>query len=89
MPSQLSKAAAPRWYGYLRRGGVAVFSEVTAQFPSYTFQITEGPQSQKILVGFKSNLSVFITPKPEFKDGTTHMRPDQPFLRYAAINQDP
>jgi exonuclease III len=57
--------------------GAAVFSEVTAQFPSYTFQITEGPESQEILVGFKSNLSVFITQKLEFKDGTTHMRPGQ------------
>lgn len=55
--------------------GSGVFSVLTSKFPSYTFQITEGPQAQEILVGFKSTLSVFITQKLQFKAGTTHMRP--------------
>jgi hypothetical protein len=71
------KQQNPDVIGIYEVEGAAVISEVTAQFPSYTFQITEGPQSQEILVGFKSNLSVFITQKLEFKAGTTHMRPGQ------------
>jgi len=55
--------------------GSEVFSAVTSKFPGYTFQITEGPQTQEILVGVKSNLSAFMTQKLEFKAGTTHMRP--------------
>lgn len=55
--------------------GADAFSAVSSKFPGYTFQITEGPQSQEILVGFRSNLSVFITQKLTFKAGTTHMRP--------------
>ena len=71
------KQQNPDVIGIYEVEGAAVFSEITTQFPSYTFQITEGPQSQEILVGFKSNLSVFITQKLEFKSGTTHMRPGQ------------
>jgi endonuclease/exonuclease/phosphatase family metal-dependent hydrolase len=41
------------------------------------FQITEGPQTQEILVGVRSTLSAFITQKVEFRSGTTHMRPGQ------------
>lgn len=32
--------------------GAADFSEVTDQFSRYSFQITESPESQEILVGF-------------------------------------
>lgn len=71
------KQQNPDVIGLYEVEGSAVFSEVTSQFPRYTFQITEGPQSQEILVGFKSTLSVFITQKLEFKAGTTHMRPGQ------------
>ena len=71
------KQQKPDVIGIYEVEGASVFSEVTSQFQGYTFQITEGPESQEILVGFKSNLSVFITQKLEFKSGTTHMRPGQ------------
>jgi endonuclease/exonuclease/phosphatase family metal-dependent hydrolase len=45
--------------------------------PGYSFQITEGPETQEILVGFRSTLSAFVTQKVEFRSGTTHMRPGQ------------
>jgi hypothetical protein len=45
--------------------------------PNYTFQITEGQQTQEILVGVKKTLTAFITQKIEFRSGTTHMRPGQ------------
>ena len=69
------KQQKPDVIGIYEVEGTTVFSEVTAQFPTYTFQITEGKQTQEILVGFKSNLSVFMTQKLEFRSGTTHMRP--------------
>ncbi|MET0690505.1 MAG: endonuclease/exonuclease/phosphatase family protein [Candidatus Binatia bacterium] len=52
-----------------------VFASVTAKFPGYTFQITEGEESQEILVGVRASLSAFLTQKLEFKSGTTSMRP--------------
>jgi hypothetical protein len=46
-----------------------------AKFPGYTFQITEGQETQEILVGVRASLSAFFTQKLEFKSGTTSMRP--------------
>ena len=57
--------------------GKVVFSQMTERFPGYTFQITEGPQTQEILVGVRNNLTSFITQKVTFRAGTTHMRPGQ------------
>jgi len=69
------KYQSPDVIGLYEVEGAEVFAAVTSKFPDYTFQITEGPQAQEILVGFRSGLSVFITQKLEFKSGTTHMRP--------------
>ncbi len=52
-----------------------IFASVTAKFPGYTFQITEGEESQEILVGVRASISAFFTQKLEFKSGTTSMRP--------------
>lgn len=55
--------------------GREVFAELSSRFPRYTFQITEGPQTQEILVGVKDSLTAFITQKVQFKAGATYMRP--------------
>ena len=55
--------------------GKEVYSALTQRFPGSSFQITEGPQTQEILVGFRAGMSVFMTQKLQFKSGTTHMRP--------------
>jgi len=57
--------------------GATVWKTIMAKMPGYTFQITEGPQTQEILVGVKKTMTAFITQKIEFKSGTTHMRPGQ------------
>jgi exonuclease III len=57
--------------------GKTVFDEISKQFEGYHFQITEGQQTQEILVGAKNSLDTFITQRTEFKAGTTHMRPGQ------------
>lgn len=69
------KQQNPDVIGLYEVEGSEVFSAVTSKFPGYTFQITEGQQTQEILVGVKSNLSAFMTQKLEFKSATTHMRP--------------
>ena len=57
--------------------GKEVFTQMVEEFSGYTFQITEGPQTQEILVGIRNNLTAFITQKITFRAGTTHMRPGQ------------
>ena len=69
------KKQKPDVIGLYEVEGSEVFGEVTAKFPGYTFQITEGPETQEILVGVKSNLSAFMTQKIEFKSGSRYMRP--------------
>ena len=69
------KDQKPDIIGLYEVEGSKTFGAVSSKFPGYTFQITEGPQSQEILVGFKAGLSVFMTQKLTFKAGTTHMRP--------------
>lgn len=57
--------------------GAAIFGQLMIKMPGYTFQITEGPQTQEILVGVRKTITAFITQKIEYKSGTTHMRPGQ------------
>lgn len=52
-----------------------LFRPLTKAMPRYSFHITEGPQSQEILVGIKNGISVFVTQKLTFKSGQTYLRP--------------
>jgi hypothetical protein len=70
-------AQKPDVFGLFEVEGSTIFDQLVAQMPSYTFQITEGPQTQEILVGVRRTLTAFITQKVEFRSGTTHMRPGQ------------
>ncbi|UCF09320.1 MAG: endonuclease/exonuclease/phosphatase family protein [Candidatus Bipolaricaulota bacterium] len=69
------EAQNPDIIGLYEVEGKEVFATLTRRFPGYSFQITEGPQTQEILVGFRAGMSVFMTQKIQFKSGTTHMRP--------------
>ena len=55
--------------------GKEVFSSFTSIMPNYHFHITEGPQTQEILVGAKNSFSTFFTQKLEFKSGNQYLRP--------------
>jgi len=55
--------------------GSVVFDEVVKQMPGYHFHITEGPETQEILVGAKKSLSTFFTQKVEFNSGQSTLRP--------------
>lgn len=52
-----------------------VYTTLVAKMPNYQFHITEGPQTQEILVGAKQTLTAFFTQKVEFKSGNTYLRP--------------
>ncbi|MEO1249697.1 MAG: hypothetical protein AAFW76_07635, partial [Pseudomonadota bacterium] len=49
--------------------GSEVFHAMTRAMPGFTFHITEGTQTQEILVGHKnrSDMSAFFTQRTEFK----------------------
>lgn len=67
----------PDVFGLYEVEGAAVFDALVERMPGYSFQITEGPQTQEILIGVKKTLTAFITQKVQFRSGTTHMRPGQ------------
>ena len=71
------KDQKPDVFGLYEVEGSSIFNTLVTEMPDYTFQITEGPQTQEILVGVHKNLTAFITQKVTFKAGTTHMRPGQ------------
>lgn len=73
--SQFLKDQKPDIFALYEVTGSEVYTELSSRFPKYTFQITEGKESQEILVGIKNSLTAFITQKLEFKSGATYMRP--------------
>lgn len=55
--------------------GSVVFESFFQNMPDYQFHITEGPQSQEILVGVKKKFTSFFTQRLEFKSGQSTLRP--------------
>jgi len=55
--------------------GSVVFSKMVEKMPGYQFNITEGTQSQEILIGVKHNFTSFFTQRLEFKSGVSLLRP--------------
>ncbi|WP_136442375.1 hypothetical protein [Pacificoceanicola onchidii] len=49
--------------------------DVAAAMPDYSFLLTEGKQTQEILVGFRQRLRLFFTQKGEFKENNLYLRP--------------
>lgn len=49
--------------------------QVADRMPDYSFLLTEGAQSQEILVGFRHGLRLFFTQKGEFKENNIYLRP--------------
>jgi len=65
----------PDVFALLEVEGKEVFSTLVAQMPSYQFHITEGPQTQEVLVGVKNGFTAFFTQKVDFKSGNKYLRP--------------
>jgi len=55
--------------------GKVVFDTVVTKMPAYQWHITEGTQTQEILVGVKKTHTSFFTQKQEFKSGNSYLRP--------------
>lgn len=55
--------------------GKTVFNSLTSLMPEWQFHITEGPQTQEILVGVRKTVTAFFTQRVEFKSGVTLLRP--------------
>ncbi len=70
-----SEFSPPDIFGIYEVVGKDVYKTLTDLFPNYTFHITEGPQTQEILLGVRSDLSVFVTQRIEFNAGVKWMRP--------------
>jgi hypothetical protein len=58
---------SPDVFGLYEVEGSEVFTALVTLMPNYTFQITEGPQTQEILIGVKKTVTAFITQKTDFK----------------------
>jgi exonuclease III len=67
--------------------GKEVWREVMAAFPKYSFFITEGQNTQEILVGIGPRVTGFLTQKVEFAGRQAYMRPGA-FLTVRAADTD-
>lgn len=72
---QLLNQQQPDVFALYEVEGSEVFGAVTTQMPGYSAQITEGPQTQEILVGWRSTLDAFMTQRTEFRSGVSALRP--------------
>ncbi|MDN5205096.1 hypothetical protein QQ008_27160 [Fulvivirgaceae bacterium BMA10] len=52
-----------------------IFETLTKKISNYNFFITEGEQSQEILVGIKNTLNAYVMQKTEFKSQQSSLRP--------------
>lgn len=80
-PDRIKKVIAfmkdqnPDVFGLYEVESADVYTALVSEMPNYQFHITEGPQTQEILVGVKKTMTAFFTQKVEFKSGNTYLRP--------------
>jgi len=65
----------PDIFALLEVEGKDVFNELVTRMPGYQFHITEGRQTQEVLVGIKKNITAFFTQRTEYKSGNQYLRP--------------
>ncbi len=68
-------SAKPDVFAISEVEGSDVFGALVDKMPNYTFNITEGRQSQEILIGVKSGHTAFFTQRNEFRRSNPHLRP--------------
>jgi hypothetical protein len=68
-------AQSPDVFALYEVEGKEVFTELVSSMPTYTFHITEGKETQEILLGVRQGLTAFFTQKLEFQAGVSYMRP--------------
>ncbi|NTS39282.1 endonuclease/exonuclease/phosphatase family protein [Flavisolibacter sp. BT320] len=72
---QFLKDQNPDVFGLYEVESADIYATLVSQMPNYQFHITEGQQTQEILVGVKRTITAFFTQKVEFKSGNTYLRP--------------
>ncbi len=72
---QTIKSLNPDIFALLEVVGADVWRYMFDEFPNHSFFITEGEQSQEILIGVHKRLKVFLTQRDEFKSGRSSLRP--------------
>ncbi len=65
----------PDIFALLEVVGADVWHYMFDAFPEHNFFITEGEQSQEILIAVRKTIKFFITQRDEFKSGRTFLRP--------------
>lgn len=65
----------PDIFGISEVEGKIVYDSFVDRLDGYTFHLTEGVQSQEILIGAKSSLTSFFTQRNEFKRSNPYLRP--------------
>jgi len=55
--------------------GKRVFHDIVEALPEHSFHLTEGKQTQEILVAVRREMQWFATQRMEFKTGRDHLRP--------------
>jgi hypothetical protein len=73
------KSMNPDVFGLLEVVGKDAWRCFYQEFPNHDMFITEGEQSQEILIGVHKDFRCFFTQRDEFKAGRTHLRPG-PFV---------
>ncbi len=65
----------PDVIGIYEVSGKEVWRELMDRMEGYSFFITEGANSQEILVGIRKDVTAFVTQRLEFQSGLSAMRP--------------
>lgn len=65
----------PDVFALIEVEGRRVFTTLVSAFPGYTFHITQGRQTQEILIGVRGGTTAFFTQKTEFKRSNPSLRP--------------
>ena len=69
------KQESPDVFGLYEIEGKDIYQTLSTQMPGYSFHITEGPQTQEILLGVKAKFTAFFSQRVTFKSGNTRLRP--------------
>ncbi len=80
-PGRIQKIVArlkqenPDVFGLYEIEGKDIYQDLANAMPGYTFHITEGPQTQEILVGARNRFTSFFSQRVAFKAGNSRLRP--------------
>ena len=79
------KAQDPDVFGIYEVEGATVFDALVTQMPNYTFQITEGVETQEILIGVKKTVIGIRLNRWPSRRRRAHQSPKAPPARLPAM----